>query len=68
MDALEKLSFLYLRNEAELAVWDCIIEPTAKNYIKSDDLCERLSGYVLSKFGAKYAGPVEGPRRNHGQP
>jgi len=66
MDAFEKFSFLHLRAEAEIAVLDANIMPTPHFINKADGLCERLAGYILSKFGAKYAGNPEGPRRNHG--
>lgn len=65
MDALEKFSVRYLRAETEIAVLNCVVEPTQGNKNRANDYCERLAGYILSQFGAKFAGPQTGPRRDN---
>ncbi|MBI9113270.1 hypothetical protein [Maridesulfovibrio ferrireducens] len=63
---MAKLSKTYLFEEMTKAVQKNENLISFENWKEAKRLTKRVAVYHLSQAGAKYAGNVEGPRRNHG--
>lgn len=64
-DFIDKCSAQFLIGSAGRAVERLNTNPNEENFEIAVNITTRLSVYFLSQAGAKYAGDIEGPRRNH---